>query len=70
MPVTTPETRADVAYTMRDRRFSMVALLITGLVALIVGFLAGQGLEKNNADVIPGGAPTDNAPGPSPSDTK
>lgn len=67
MPTMTYE-ELDVKTGKRERRFTLPALLLTAAVSLVVGFLGGQGMEKNNADVLPGGAPTDGARGPSGSD--
>jgi hypothetical protein len=55
--------------TLRDKRVGIIPMIITALLTFFLGFLTGQGIEQNNKDVLPGGAPTDMQPGPSPSDT-
>jgi hypothetical protein len=68
MPLTT-ETRRDAAFgTTTTRRFGLPALLITALASLLIGWFGGQAAEKNNADNIPGGAPTDGVSGTTQSD--
>lgn len=67
MPTMTYEER-DLQTGKKERRFTLPALLLTAAIALVIGFLGGQGLEKNNVDVLPGGAPTDGAAGSSASD--
>jgi hypothetical protein len=56
--------------TIRDKRVGIIPLLLTALLTFFLGFLAGQGTENNNKDVLPGGAATDSVSGPSHSDLK
>jgi hypothetical protein len=67
MAIRTPD-RTDVVHDARTRRFSLPALIGTALVSLLIGYFAGQGVEQNNVDQLPGGAPTDNVSGNTPSD--
>jgi hypothetical protein len=65
---TSTDTVRDVEIDRRSRRFGPLALLLSALAGLVIGWFGGQAAETNNADNIPGGAPTDNAPGSSTSD--
>lgn len=56
--------------TIRDKRVGIIPLILVALLTFFLGFLAGQGTENNNKDVLPGGAPTDMHSGVSPSDLK
>ena len=58
----------DVDVDRRRRRFGLPELLLSALAGLLIGWFGGQAAEVNNADNIPGGAPTDNASGTSGSD--
>jgi hypothetical protein len=68
MATVTPETRRDLDMGRTTRRYGIPALLMAALVSFVLGWFGGQAAEKNNADNIPGGEPTDSVSGPTPSD--
>lgn len=69
---TTFETRTekDLETGRKARKYGVAALLVTAMLSFCLGWFGGQAAEKNNADNLPGGLPTDGVSGPSPTDRR